>query len=234
LSRLASPVARTLRGVAAAVRARPWTFAAVAAGVFLLQVALPVAVLSLARKPWDYAAFNAWLPKLPDYLAAPQPALPEKLRFLWGLALFWFIADGPYGYPEWGFSVGVNDIVRMSATALLFGAFFALWRHQRAAACALPGAKALPAARRLGATGVAASVLGLSTGPCGVIGCGAPVLPVVGLAFSGLSSGTLALLAGASTWATALVLTGVAAAVAYLGWLAGATRAEGDRSPLGA
>src|SRR4030095_10026717 len=39
---------------------------------------------------------------------------------------------------------------------------------------------------------------GLSTGPCSVVGCGAPVLPVVGLVFAGLSSGTLALLSGLS------------------------------------
>ncbi len=48
-----------------------------------------------------------------------------------------------------------------------------------------------------GLVGAFAGVLGLSTGPCSVVGCGAPVLPVAGLVFAGLSSGTLALLSGA-------------------------------------
>ncbi|MEK7245439.1 MAG: hypothetical protein AAB223_05420, partial [Pseudomonadota bacterium] len=47
-----------------------------------------------------------------------------------------------------------------------------------------------------GIAGALAGVVGLSTGPCSVVGCGAPVLPVVGRVFAGLSSGTLKLLAG--------------------------------------
>ena len=57
-----------------------------------------------------------------------------------------------------------------------------------------------------GASGALASVLGVSTGGCTVMGCGAPMLPVVGLAFVGLSSGTLALLAELSQYAGGSVL----------------------------
>jgi hypothetical protein len=54
------------------------------------------------------------------------------------------------------------------------------------------------------------------------MGCGAPVLPVVGLAFAGLSSTTLAFLAGLSRVATPVILAGLALGVAYLGWRVGA------------
>ena len=64
--------------------------------------------------------------------------------------------------------------------------------------------------------GALATVLGVSTGGCTVMGCGAPVIPVVGLAFVGLSSGTLALLAGLSHVATSLVFIAVTAGVIYL------------------
>ncbi len=206
---------QAILGIRRAAGARPGLFAAVALAVVALDLLLPVAVLSVARKPWDYFAFNAWLPSLPAYLASDAP-LPRKLEFLWGLALFWFVADGPFGAPEWGFAVSVGDLVRMAATAVLFGAYFALWAHgrdlARAGACPAP-----PAWRAGGVTGAVGSVLGLSTAPCGVVGCGAPVLPVVGLAFEGLSSGTLALMAGVSRWTTALLLVAVTAAVLVLG-----------------
>jgi hypothetical protein len=68
------------------------------------------------------------------------------------------------------------------------------------------------------------SVVGLSTGPCSVVGCGAPVLPVVGLAFAGLSSGTLVFLAGLSRVTTLLVFLVLAAAVVILGWQTGQAR----------
>jgi hypothetical protein len=218
---LSSAIRTTARGLGAAAGARPLGVALVALGLAALQVALPVAVLSVARKPWDYFAFNAWLPNLPHYLAGPAPSWPEKAHRVWDLALFWIMADGPYGHPEWGFAVSVGDVVRIAATSLLFAALFALWRHQRGTtACVLPGA------RRASAAGVAASVLGLSAGPCGVMGCGAPVLPVVALAFTGLSSGTLAWLAGSATWATRLVLAATTIVVVYLAWAAGAHAAD--------
>jgi hypothetical protein len=47
------------------------------------------------------------------------------------------------------------------------------------------------------------------------------VIPVVGLAFVGLSSGTLTVLAGLSRVATAFVLIAVALGVVCLGWRVG-------------
>jgi membrane protein implicated in regulation of membrane protease activity len=73
-------------------------------------------------------------------------------------------------------------------------------------------------------------VLGLSTGPCSVVGCGAPVLPVVGLVFAGLSSGTLALLSGASRVLSAVVLVALTLVVAWLGWQAGQRGVDHPRS----
>jgi hypothetical protein len=70
-------------------------------------------------------------------------------------------------------------------------------------------------------------MLGLSTGPCSVMGCGAPVLPVVGLAVAGLSSGTLALLSGLSTVVGRVVLVLLVLSVGYLGWLAGTAEQDG-------
>ena len=56
------------------------------------------------------------------------------------------------------------------------------------------------------------------------MGCGAPVIPVVGLAFVGLSSGTLKWLSELSTVGTAVVLAGMALGVLYLGWRVGNSR----------
>jgi hypothetical protein len=55
------------------------------------------------------------------------------------------------------------------------------------------------------------------------MGCGAPVLPVVGLAFAGLSSTTLKWMSELSTVATAAVLIGMGAGVLYLAWRVGVT-----------
>jgi len=71
----------------------------------------------------------------------------------------------------------------------------------------------------LGALG---GVFGLSTGGCTVMGCGAPVLPVIGLAFVGLSSTTIKWMAELSLVATGAVLIGLATAVLWLGWRVGA------------
>ena len=97
-----------------------------------------------------------------------------------------------------------------------------------------------PAGRRSGTSGAGglvggfAGVLGLSTGPCSVVGCGAPVLPVVGLVFAGLSSGTLALLSGVSRVLSLVVLVALTIAVAWLGWQAGASVGDSTRPPRGA
>lgn len=207
---------KAVRGTAAALRARPGVFAGVATGIFLLDVFLPPLLLSLVRKSWDYFAFNPWLSKLPGYVVSTEVPLGKKLEFLPNLALFWFMADGPYGAPEWGFTVDVKDILRFVVTGLLFGAFFALWAYRRDQVQRQDWG--VRAARQGGFVGALGSVLGLSTSPCSVVGCGAPVLPAVALAFAGLSSGTLALLSQLSRVATTMVLLSVTLGVAYLGW----------------
>jgi hypothetical protein len=53
------------------------------------------------------------------------------------------------------------------------------------------------------------------------MGCGAPVLPVIGLAVAGLSSGTLAVLSGVSRVMSAVVMIALAVGVAFLSARAG-------------
>jgi hypothetical protein len=191
----------------------------VAAGVLALEILLPPAVLSAARRPVDFFTFNPWLPELPRFLAASDVTWQRKLDFLPGLALFWFSADSPFGGTDWGFAVTVSDLARFVLMALLFGAYFALLAHYWKRG----GADRLNAqtGRRSGAIGVFAGALGFTTGGCTVVGCGAPVIPVVGLAFVGLSSGTLALLADLSRIATAFIFAALALGVIYLAWVAG-------------
>ena len=220
-----------VRGVRAAVRGRPKILLTVAAGVLILELLLPPLVLSLARKPCDYATFNPWLRRLPGYLVSGEVPLASKLEFLPNFALFWVSADSPYGGTEWGFAVTVSDLARFAAIAVLFGLYFALLLRSRdvSRVSVAQGPGSLPlhprAERRWGTPGgvfgSVTSVLGFSTGGCTVMGCGAPVLPVVGLAFVGLSSGTLALLALVSRVATGLVLLVMTVSVAYLGWRLG-------------
>lgn len=218
---LAAP-AQALRGVASAIRAKWKVFLVATLAVLLLNVFLPPLVLSIARKPVDYFTFNSWLPNLPGYVASGEAPLARKLEFLSGLALFWFSADNPYGV-EWGFTVTVTDVLRFVLMAVLIGAYFALWFYRRDRLGALGWG--VQVGRQGGVAGALVSVLGLSTGPCSVMGCGAPVIPVVGLAFAGLSSGTLKLLADTSTIATGVVLAAMALGVVYLGWRVGAGEA---------
>jgi hypothetical protein len=212
-------VRRVARGLGIAIAARPAAFAAVALAVLLLDVLLPPLVLSVARKPVDYFTFNPWLRKLPEYLASTSVPLAKKLEFLPGLALFWFSADSPYGGPEWGFAVDVTDVLRFVLLALLIAAYFVLWRQRQDQATSRGWTVRLGPPG--GAAGTVVSVLAFSTGPCSVMGCGAPVIPVIGLAFVGLTSGTLKLLAGVATVATAVVLVALSAGVLYLAWSVG-------------
>ena len=222
-------MARMARGVAAAIRARKKVFWTGALGVFVLNLFLPVLVLSLARKPVEHVTFNPWLSRLPEYLASSDVPLGRKLGFLSNLALFWFTAENPMGV-EWGFVVDVPTLVRIIFTSLLFGAYFALWFYHRdqVKQCGW----GMRAGRRGGVAGALTSVLGLSTGPCSVVGCGAPVLPVVALAFtgaSGLSTDTLKVFRSLSQVVTAIVLFAMTVGVAWLGWLVGTT--PKDASP---
>lgn len=213
------PITRTVRGIAAAVRARRRVFWAVALGVFVLNLFLPVVVLSLVRKPVDLFTFNPWLSRLPEYLASSADPLAKKVSFLSNMALAWFISENPIEGVEWGFIIDVPSLTRFLLTALLFGAYFALWFHRRDRARQL--AWGATAARYGGVAGALTSVLGFSTGACSVMGCGLPVLPVVGLALTGLSSGTLAFFSTLSRLTSAFVLLAMTAGVVWLGWLVG-------------
>jgi hypothetical protein len=204
------------RGIRAAVGAHWGWAAATATMVLSLQIMLPPVILSLARKPWTSFTVNPWLKHLPAYLTSSTP-LQQKLAFLARVALFWFTADGQYE-PEWGFAVDTGDLARFVVTAGLVGAWVALRRYQRDLN-AIKGWRA--AGHGGGAAGVVAGVLGLSTGPCSVVGCGAPVLPVVGLAFAGLSSGTVVLLSTLSRASALVLLAALVAGVTYLGWHVG-------------
>jgi hypothetical protein len=212
-------MARAGRGIVGAIREHPRVFLAVALTVVALSLLAPPVILSLVRRPVDYFTVNPWLKRLPEYVLSPAVPLAQKLEKLPALALFWFSADSPYGGTDWGFAVDVTDLGRVLALAGLFGAYFALLARRRAAARG--AGEGGPSLRRGGLGGMLASVVGLSTGPCSVMGCGAPVIPVVGLAFAGLSSGTLAFLASLSRAATLLVFLGLVGGVLYLGWRAG-------------
>jgi hypothetical protein len=216
---------RVVRGIGRAIRARPATVALVAAAVVALDALLPPLVLSVFRARWTFFTFNPWLKSLPAYLASSKP-WGEKLDFLSRVALFWFSADGPYGAPEWGFAVDTLDVVRFVVTGGLIGTYVALWLERRA--MATTGMVAgVP-----GAIGAGISVLGLSTGPCSVVGCGAPVLPVVGLVFAGLSSTTLAVLSQVSRVSAIGVVLALLIAIAWLGWQAGRESAPADTGAL--
>ena len=203
----------SLRAMWSALAAHPGVFASVTLGVAALNVLAPVAILSAVRKPLDYYSFNPWLKRLPEYLASDEATLGEKLGKLPDLALFWCSAGGTYGGAEWGFAVDVTDLGRILLVSALFGLYFALWRRYRDLALG-QGARAL---RRGGLAGAAATLFGLSTGACSVMGCGAPVIPVLGLAFVGLESGTLHFLAQSSRVATVALFAVLVLAVGYLG-----------------
>jgi hypothetical protein len=215
-------IGRTLRGIAGAVGARPRLFALVTVAMLLLHVVAPPIVLSLARKPVDYFAFNPWLASLPSFLVSHDVTLQRKLEVVPMLALFWFSSSNPYGI-DWGFTVDVTDLFRFVVTSVLIGIYFALWSYQRTR----PAPAWRVRAARGGMLGSFVSVLGLSTGPCSVMGCGAPVMPVVGLAFAGLSSTTVAALSLLSSIVGIGMIAVLAVAVSALGWAVG--RGEGTR-----
>jgi len=202
-----------LRGVWTALAAHSFVFASVTLAVAALNVIAPVAILSAVRKPLDYYTFNPWLKRLPEWLASDEATFAEKLAKLPELALFWFSAGSSYGGAEWGFAVDVADLGRILLISALFGLYFALWRRYRN--LTLRNVKAL---HRGGLAGAAATMFGISTGACSVTGCGAPVLPVLGLAFVGLESGTLHFLAQSSRVATLALFAVLILAVGYLGW----------------
>ena len=212
------------RGIGRAVRARPGAVALTALAVVALDVLLPPLLLSVVRKPWTFFTFNPWLKRIPEYLVSATP-WSDKLDFLSRVALFWVSADGPYGQPEWGFAVDGADVVRFVVTALLVAVYVALWLERRAVG--VRGWRA-GAGRAGGTLSACAGVLGLSTGPCSVVGCGAPVMPVVGLAFAGLSSTTVSLLSEISRISAIAVVLVLLIAIWWLGWQVGARSSRPD------
>jgi hypothetical protein len=214
-------VVRVLRGVGAGLRAQPRVFAGVAIGVLVLNVLLPLAVLSVFRKRVDYFTFNPWLSNLPGYLASHPDPWSKKLAFVSDMALAWFLSNSPIEGVEWGFIIDVPSVVRFLLTSLLFGAYFALWAYRRDQ---LRRAAPVTAGRYAATAGAVTSVMGFSTGACSVTGCGVPVLPVVGLALTGLSSGMLAFLGQLARVGTTVILLAAAAGVAWLGWQVGPPR----------
>jgi len=210
--------AQTFRGIAAAIRARWKILLGVTGLVSVFNLTAPVAILSLARRPPDFFTVNPWLSRLPEYLASQEP-LSRKLSFLFNMAIAWVSADNGGEGIEWGFIIDVPTLLQILVTSLVFGTYFALWSYRREA-CGLDSRAARPA----GVAGAVTSVLGLTTGPCSLAGCGVPVLPVVGLAFTGLSSGTLILFTTLSRISIAVVLSAMAIAVLWLGSRVGALR----------
>jgi len=215
-----SAIAQTFRGIRAALRAEAKTVWAVTAAVAVFNLVAPVLMLSIVRRPANFFTFNPWLRRLPEYLRSDDP-LSKKLSFLSQMAIGWVSADNPIEGVEWGFIVDVPTLARTLLTSFVFGAYFALWAYRRrqGEACGLPSS----AARRAGVAGAVTSVLGLTTGPCTLAGCGVPVLPVVGLAFTGLSSATLSLFTTLSRVSIAVVLSAMGVAVLWFGWRAGTT-----------
>ena len=229
--RALSAVAQTVRGISAALRARAGLVLLVTAAVGLFNLLAPIAILSVAKRPPDFFTFNPWLRRLPEYLASDQP-LSSKLSFLSNMAIAWVSADNKVEGIDWGFIIDVPTLARILLTSLVFGAFFALWSYRRreGQACGV----AFKAARPAGMAGAVTSVLGLTTGPCTLAGCGVPVLPIVGLAFSGLSSGTLTLFSTVSQVAILVVLTAMSLAVLWLGWRVGGEAPAGPGQIAGA
>jgi len=207
-------IGESLRGAWTALAAHPGIFAAVTLAVAALNIIAPVAILSAVRTPFTYFTFNPWLKRFPEYLASGDTAIGEKLRKLPDLALFWFSADATYGGAVWGFAVDVTDLGRILLVSALFGLYFALWRSYRD----LAHGGAARALQHGGFAGAATTVVGLSTGGCSVMGCGAPVIPVLGLAFVGLESGTLHFLAQSSRVATIALFAVLFLAVGYLAY----------------
>jgi hypothetical protein len=225
--RALTAIVLTLRGMSAAVRAEKRIVWGTTAAVALFNLVAPVAILSIARRPFDFFTFNPWLRRLPEYLGSDEP-LAKKLSFLSNMAIAWVSADNKVEGIDWGFIVDVPTLGRIILTSLIFGAFFALWSYRRRQgdACGLGHRVARPA----GIAGAATSVFGLTTGPCTLAGCGVPVLPVVGLAFTGLSSGTLTLFSTLSRISIAVVLAAMALAVIWLGWRVGGMTPAGAGS----
>ncbi len=130
VQRTLTAIARTLSGIAAAVRAEKKIVWGVTGAVSVFNLAAPAIILSVVRKPIDFFTFNPWLPRLPEYLVSQDP-LSKKLSFLSNMAIAWVSADNPQEGIDWGFIVDVPTLARILLTSLVFGAYFALWSYRR-------------------------------------------------------------------------------------------------------
>lgn len=203
-------VRQVFRGIFTAIRAHKAVACCAALVIAAFNLLAPVVILSIARKPADFFTFNPWLSRLPAYLTLSEP-LGQKLAFLSELKVAWVSAEGPDG-PAWAFIVDVPTLARILCFAVLFGAFFALWAHHR------------KTASRAGIFAAATSVFGLTTCPCSLAGASAPVLPLLSLAFTGVSAGTLALFAAVSRISIAVVVGLLSISIVWLGLRAGERR----------
>jgi len=213
-------VVETLRGIRIGLRSGKRIVWGVTAAVIAFNLLAPVAILSVARRPPDFITFNPWLPRLPEYLASGEP-LAKKLSFLSQMAIGWVSADNKVEGIDWGFIVDVPTLARIVLTSLVFGAYFALWTYRRRQGASLN------AARPAGVAGAVTSVFGLTTGPCSLAGCGVPVLPVVGLAFTGLSTATLTMMTMLSRLGFAVIISLMFLAVIWFGWRIGHAPEDG-------
>src|SRR2546423_1085183 len=112
MATVTTALAQTSRGISTALRSRWRVVLWVSAAVALFNLILPVAVLSLVRKPPDFITFNPWLRKLPEYLASSDP-LSRKLSFVTQMALGWVSADNGGEGIEWGFIIDVPTLARI-------------------------------------------------------------------------------------------------------------------------
>lgn len=209
-----SQAGRALGAVFGAVRSHFALFSIAVVAIVVLNLLLPPLVLSLARKPFDYFSFNPWLHNVPSWFATVDQPFGEKIAFLWGMALAWFISTGSFT-PEWGYTVTTADVARWILMGMLFGTYFALWVTRRAQ---LQAGRLQGVSAASGVGGAFLSMVGFSTMPCSVAGCGAPILPVLGLAFTGLSSGAISLISTVSQTLLWIVLAGVALGVVVLAY----------------
>src|SRR5262249_58822545 len=118
-----------------------WLFAGAPILVSPPALVVPPLVVPLARTPVTAFAVNPLLSSLPGCLASGPGVLGERLAKTWGLALFWFSADGSFGI-EWGFAVTPADLARFTLLSLLVAAYFALWLERRSPGATAAGVRA--------------------------------------------------------------------------------------------
>src|SRR5438105_13421804 len=147
-------VGQTFRGIGAALRSRAKLVWGVTAAVAIFNLAAPIAILSIARRPFDFFTFNPWLSRLPEYLRSDEP-LAKKFSFLSNMAIAWVSADNKVEGIDWRFIIDVPTPARILLTSLVFGAYFALWSYRRREG------QGLKAARPAGVAGAVTSVFGL-------------------------------------------------------------------------